>query len=138
MADTLFETLRRLPAEPAEVVDLYGQLYAAEFFVFVRAGTEHSVQAMEFLTYDCADQIQELPIFTATDFVLKLDAPGAVLIKLSGPVLWPRLLDIIQTRVCEAAVDPVQPHGIRLNVEMILGMVNSSTDSTADRPGPTP
>ena len=129
MADTLFETLRRLPAEPAQAVDLYGQLYRGEFYVFVRTGTDHTVEAMEFLTYDCRDQVRELPIFTTTAFALNLDAPAAVLIKLAGPVLWPRLLDIIETRACEAAVDPLQPHGIRLNREMILGMVNSSADS---------
>ena len=77
---------------------------------------------MEFLTYPSSG-MRELPLFTHPDFVLSLDAPGAVLVHVQGQLLWPRLLDVVKTRECEAAVDPGQAHGVRLTREMIVGMV---------------
>jgi hypothetical protein len=122
MQDELVRTLQGLRSDPSLVVSLYEQLAKATLLTLVRSGTDHNVAAMEFLTYPSSG-MRELPLFTQHNFVLTLDAPGAVLIEVQGQLLWPRLLDVVKTSECEAAVDPGQTHGVRLNREMILGVV---------------
>ena len=125
MQDQLVSTLQGLRNDPSRVVVLYEQLANAEFLALVRSGTEHDVASMQFLTYPSAGGVQELPLFTCQDFALPLDAPEAISVTVPGNLLWPRLLDIIKTGICEAAVDPGQAHGIRLNREMVLGLVSA-------------
>ncbi|WP_233840425.1 SseB family protein [Dyella sp. 2HG41-7] len=121
--DYLVDTLQKLRSDPSRVVVLYQQLAEAQFWVLVKAGTEHNVAAMHFLSYPADNKVHELPLFTHREFVLSLNAPQATLALVPGHLLWPRLLDIIKTGQCEAAVNPGQTHGIRLTREMILGMV---------------
>jgi hypothetical protein len=125
MQDELVKTLQGLRSDPSLVVALYEQLAKADFLAFVRKGTEGNVASMEFLTYPSSGGVHELPLFTQQNFVLSLEVQGAVLAIVHGHLLWPRLLDIVKTKECEAAVDPGQNHGIRLTREMVLGMVNT-------------
>jgi len=120
----LLKTLRALPTDPGRVVDLYSQLYAESFLAFVQAGSETNLGSALFLTYPTQSQLRELPVFTSREFVLPNMPADAVLITVPGSALWPRLLDIVKTGECEAAVDPCQKHGIRLKREMILGMIS--------------
>jgi hypothetical protein len=119
----LLDTLKALPTDPSRVVDLYSQLYAASFIAFVQAGTEANLGSALFLTYPTQDKIRELPLFTSREFVIPNFPAEAVPITIPGSALWPRLLDIVKTGDCEAAVDPGQEHGIRLKREVILGMI---------------
>jgi hypothetical protein len=121
---TLLETLKALPTDPSRVVDLYSQLYAASFIAFVQAGSQSNLGSALFLTYPTQDQIRELPLFTSRDFVLPNFPAHAVSITVPGSALWPRLLEIVKTGECEAAIDPGQRHGIRLRHDMILGMIS--------------
>ena len=121
---TLLDTLKALPTDPYRVVDLYPQLYAASFIAFVQAGSEANLGSALFLTYPTRDEIRELPLFTGREFVLPNLPAEAVPITGPGSALWPRLLDIVKTGECEAAVGPGQKHGIRLKQEMILGMIS--------------
>jgi hypothetical protein len=123
MNSELIGTLKSLRNDPARVVDLYRQLYQGTFIAIVQSGTENEVSLMSFLTYDTRDTIKELPIFTRQEFVINFPV-RVTQIFLDGHILFPRLLDIIQTGICEVAVDPLQPHGIRLKKEMILGMIS--------------
>ena len=120
--DELLGTLRALRSDPSRAVDLYRQLYHATFLTFVQSGSENTLGAHLFLTYPSSGDVRELPLFTLSDFVLEGFPDDALLINIDGPQLWPRLLEIIETGKCEAAVDPGQIHGIRLTREMILGM----------------
>jgi len=122
MADELLDTLRALKLDSARAVDLYGQLYRESFLALVQAGSETDLQSCLFLNYPTADGLRELPLFTKPEFVLPGMPNQAVLLQVDGPRLWPRLLDVVETRVIEAAVDPGQAHGIRLTREMIIGM----------------
>ena len=115
--------MRAIRDEPQRVVDLYEQLYRGEFVAIVQRGSETSLESMLFLTYESAGGIMELPVFTMEEFVLPRLLADSFRVKLQGPELWPRLLDIVEAGRCEAAVDPGQPHGIRLRRDMILGMV---------------
>jgi hypothetical protein len=124
VSTALIDTLKALPSDPSRVVDLYRQLHAASFLVAVQAGSESDLASALFLTYPARDKIRELPVFTHPDFVLPNLPANAALISAPGPILWPRLLDIVRTGECEAAVDPGQKHGIRLRREMILGMLS--------------
>lgn len=121
---TLLNTLNALPDDPNRVIDLYSQLYAASFIALVQAGSESDLGSALFLTYPAQDQIRELPLFTHSEFVLPNFPVEAVAITVPGSALWPRLLDIVKTGECEAAVNPGQKHGIRLQHEMILGMIS--------------
>lgn len=121
----LLETLKALPNDPSRVIDLYSQLYAASFIAFVQAGSQANLGSALFLTYPTKTQIRELPLFTCKEFVLPNFPAEAVPITVPGAALWPRLLDIVKTGECEAAVDPGQKHGIRLKQEMILGMIST-------------
>ena len=120
--DELLETLKALRSDPSRAVDLYRQLYHASFFAFVKSGSESTLDVHLFLTYPSSGDVRELPLFTLRDFVLDGFPDDALLININGPQLWLRLLEIVETGKCEAAVDPGQSHGIRLNREMILGM----------------
>src|SRR5258707_7240016 len=120
MIDELLEALRALKSDPGRAVELYQQLYGASFFTLVQAGSEANLQSHLFLNYPTADGLRELPLFTKREFALPSMPDEALLVEIHGPQLWPRLLDIVETRKIEAAVDPGQPHGIRLTREMIL------------------
>ena len=120
--DELLETLKALRSDPTQAIELYQQLYHAAFFAFVQSGSESTLEEHLFLTYPGGGDVRELPLFTVRDFVLEGFLNDALLININGPQLWPRLLEIVETGKCEAAVDPGQSHGIRLNREMILGM----------------
>ena len=122
MIDELLDTLRALKSDPGRAVELYGQLYRESFLALVQAGSETNLQSCLFLNYPTVNGLRELPLFTKPEFVLPGMPDEALLVQLDGPQLWPRLLDVVETRVIEAAVDPGQAHGIRLTREMILGM----------------
>jgi hypothetical protein len=123
MTTALIETLNGLQTDPTLVVNLYKQLFDATFFALVQEGTEKSLDTMQFLTYSTTDNIRELPLFTDDKFILQNLARDAKTIKLGGTQFWTRLLDIIETGKCEVAINAGQAHGIRLNKEMILGMI---------------
>src|SRR6266481_7169333 len=126
MNSDLLQTLKALPTDPSRVVDLYSQLYAGSFVVPVQAGSEADLGTAMFLIYPTPDKIQELPIFTSRDYVLKNLPDDVVFVTAVGAVLWPRLLDVIRAASgCQVAVDPGQSHGIRLSDSMILGMISS-------------
>lgn len=115
--------LTGLRKDPTLVAQLYGQLFDAKYFSLVRKGTEHSLSATEFLTYNAKDGIKELPLFTADKFIISNLPHQTMAIQLGGRLFWTRLLDVVETGKCEVAIDPGQPHGIRLTKEMILGMI---------------
>jgi hypothetical protein len=119
----LLETLKALCSDPSRAIDLYQQLFTASLFSLVQEGSEKTLNSSLFLTYPCGGDIRELPVFTRQEYVLTEIPDDAILIQYAGPLLWKRLLEIVETGRCEAAIDPGQPHGIRLNREMILGMV---------------
>jgi hypothetical protein len=122
MNDSLVETMRALRPEPTRSVDLYRELYNGSFIVLVQAGSEESPGSMLFLTYP-AEGGQQLPVFTYRDYILTGMRTDAIAVSVDGPVLWPRLLEIIGPETCTVEVDPGQPHGIRLLRNMVLGMV---------------
>jgi SseB protein N-terminal domain len=130
VTDALLETLGAIRKEPARGIELYRQLHDASLIAIVQRGSESSVASMLFLTYETKDGVQELPLFTRQDYVLPKLLDDSVQVTLEGPVLWPRLLDIVQTGRCEAAVDLGQAHGIRLTREMVLGMVSKDGGAT--------
>ena len=124
MNDELLETMRRLKADPAAAIELYSLLFQGTFTAIVQAGSDSTLHAMNFLTYPAQDQITELPLFSRTEFILgSLKIPGSVMVELAGPKFWQRMLDVAKNGRCEVALDPGQPHGIRLRREMILGML---------------
>src|SRR5688572_10940439 len=104
--DELLETLKALRSDPSRAIDLYSQLYHAAFFAFVKSGSESTIDVHLFLTYPSSGDVRELPLFTLRDFVLDGLHDDALLVSINGPQLWPRLLEIVETGKCEAAVDP--------------------------------
>ena len=122
MNDSLVETMQALRSEPARAVDLYRELFEGSFIVLVQAGSEASPESMLFLTYPSTGG-QQLPVFTRRDYILADMRGDAIAVSLDGPVLWPRLLEVIGPETCTVEVDPGQPHGIRLLRNMVLGMV---------------
>lgn len=132
MNPTLVATLKKLKADPTAVLELYPQLYSASFLALVQRDSERSVEPSSFLTYTSSDGVRELPIFTQQEYMLSGMPEAAVIVELNGVVLWRRLLDVIVTGVCEAAVDPGQPHGIRLTREMVLSTVMQHSPSNGD------
>lgn len=124
MNDELHATLDALPNNPAVVVDLYRQLYSADFFALVQAGTESSIQTMGFLTYDTRDGIKELPLFTSHSVAAGFKVPtDALLAQIPGKLLWPRLSALLKENEIQAAVNPTEAHGIRLTDRMVLMMI---------------
>ena len=126
MNEQLIETLERLPSEPAVVIDLYAQLYSGCFWVLVQDQAAQ-IDELSFLTYPSGDGARELPVFTSPERRLvgglREQGSDAQLLRIDGPALWRRLLELAASGVCEPAVDPGEAHGIRLTREMILGMV---------------
>jgi hypothetical protein len=123
MTNSLVDTLKGLKTDPTLVTQLYKQLFESTYYVLVRSGTEKDLTQMEFLTYDTKDEVRELPLFTNEKFILNNLSQSALIIKIYGQSFWKKMLDIIETGKCEAAIDPGQVHGIRLTKEMILGML---------------
>jgi len=122
----LVETLKALRNDVSVVVHLYKQLYDATLIAIVQPGTEKSLTAMAFLSYDTESGIRELPLFSSIEAVNDFHAapPDAILVSMTGSVLWPRLLEVLpEDDSCQAAVDPIRDHGIRLTYAMVLGMV---------------
>jgi hypothetical protein len=124
MNETAINILKELKIDPTLVVHLYKILYCAKFLTLVRPGSETDLASMEFLTYPTVDEIAELPIFTSTDFVIDFPSIANAIAEVSGEKLWPRLLEVVKTGSLEVSVDPGQDHGIRLNTQMILGMIS--------------
>ncbi|MDB5221488.1 MAG: hypothetical protein JWN83_155 [Chitinophagaceae bacterium] len=122
---SLLETLNGLKEDPTLVLQLYQQLFGENYFAIIRPGTENDLDKMEFLIYDTPDEVRELPLFTSEHFVLYDLAKNASVIQIGGQSFWERLLDIIETGKCEVAINPLQPHSIRLTKEMILGMIGN-------------
>ena len=133
MNEQLIRTLEALPSDPSRVVDLYSQIYAGLFVVPVQAGSEMYLNKAKFLKYPTPDGVNELPIFTSRDYVLKNLPQDTVFVTVAGAALWPRLLDVVkEAGRCVAAVDPGQKHGIRLSDSMILGMISSYNQKNPD------
>ena len=122
---SLLTTLKALRTDPARVVDLYRQLHSSTLLALVESGSETTPNSLSFLSYEGADGIRELPLFTRREYNLAGMPPDAVLIEVSGPVIWSRLLEVVDWSTTQVAVDPGQPHGIRLTQVMILGMVKT-------------
>lgn len=123
MNHDLLTTMKAMRADHSAVVNLYRQLYEGSFVALVQRGSEGSLESMEFLTYESSGGVSELPLFTKKSYVLSGMPPDCVEVQLPGADLWLRLLDVVESGRCEAAVDPGQEHGIRLRREMILGML---------------
>lgn len=122
--ESLLETLKALPDNPAVVVVLYKQLFEGNFLSIIQKGTQQDLNSMSFLTYETKDGKRELPIFTQKEFVLNFSNANSEIIYLSGELFWKRLLNIVETDVkLTIAVDPGQKHGIRITAPMILGMI---------------
>jgi hypothetical protein len=119
----LIDTLNGLRSDPTLALQLYLELFESKFYAIVRPETENSIDEMEFLTYETKDGVQELPIFTVEKFIPDYLSEKSIIIQVSGQLFWTRLLDIVETCKCKVAVNPLQPHGIRLTKEMILGMI---------------
>ncbi|MFO0828315.1 MAG: SseB family protein [Phycisphaerales bacterium] len=117
----LLDTLQALRADPSRVLQLYEQLFHANLFGVTQVGA--ALESANFLTYPTADGVGALPLFTQRRFIPS-GLPADALVTLApGAVLWRRLLEVICDDGCVAAIDPGQPHGIRLTRAMILGMV---------------
>ena len=87
-----------------------------------------SLESMEFLTYPCPDDARELPIFTTSGSKLEsqfaLATPRPEWVRVQGEPFWLRMLEVVTADSdIQVAVDPGEPHGIRLRRDMMLGMV---------------
>src|SRR5689334_20072889 len=119
--------MRGLRANPARAVELYALLFSSRFWAFVTY-TQANPQDPFFLIYESADGIRELPVFTRSDPKLaghfaSLHVPPQT-VEFAGPLLWPKLLEVLKHGTAQVEVDPGEAHGIRLTRPMILGMVN--------------
>lgn len=123
MNESLIHTLRELKADPTVAIRLYEELFSSAFYALVRVGTGSSLTSMVFLTYDTIDGVRELPVFTEEEFILRDLSDEAEHVLINGVELWSRLSDVVETGKCEVGVDAGQSHGIRLNKEMLLGML---------------
>jgi hypothetical protein len=132
MSDTLLNILKALSKDPTLAIELYREIFESSFFSFVRNGTEENWNTLEFLTYDTSDDIKELPLFTHKTFVFMEHPFDAIIVEVFGESLWDKLLNIVETGKCEAAINPGQSFGIRLTREMILGMVSKYRTSLDD------
>ena len=123
----LIDLLRRLPSDPLVVVDLYRELFAGHFWILAQRPAE-DLATMQFLTYPAGDGIRELPIFTSADrsllAQLKREVPDAEARDFDGAILWPRIVEVLESEKTFAAVDAAETHGIRLSKAMILGLIN--------------
>lgn len=123
MPETLIEILKGLQSDPTLAIALYKELFENSFFALVRRDTEDSIETMEFVIYPTEDNLRELPLFTHENFIFRSYPKDAVKVRVFGEALWGKLLTIVETGICEAAINPGQTHGIRLTREMILGMI---------------
>jgi hypothetical protein len=120
----LLRLLRGLRADPTLTVPLHESLFSAQLWALIEAPAP--IADMSFLSYPSRDGLRELPVFTAEDRALlrQLAAEsGALPTEVSGPAFWPKMLDVAKTGECEVAVDPGEAHGIRVTLQMALGMV---------------
>ena len=120
----LLRLLRRLRADPTLTVPLHECLFSAQLWALIEAPAP--ITDMSFLSYPARDGLRELPVFTAEDRPLlrQLAAESSALpTEVAGPAFWPRMLDVAKTGECEVAVDPGEAHGIRVSLQMALGMV---------------
>jgi SseB protein N-terminal domain len=127
MNKDLVASLQALRRDPAVVGTLYQQLFEATLLVLV-VDPAAEPRHMSFLTYPSADATRELPVFRCHGRVLLqrlLSESDAQAVAVNGRELWPRMLDIVETGACEVAIDAGEDHGIRINREILLGMVNS-------------
>ncbi len=123
MNERLISILNSLKSDPSVVVILYEEIFNSTFFAIIQKGTESSLNRMKFLTYPTSDEVRELPIFSSKDFLLPDLTEDSSIIELYGQSFWEQMLEIIETGKCEIAINPGQPHGIRLTKEMIQGMI---------------
>ncbi|MEJ7911612.1 MAG: SseB family protein [Chitinophagaceae bacterium] len=122
MPETLIKILKGLQSDPTLAIGPYKEIFENSFFALVRKDTENSFETMEFVTYATEDNLTELPLFTHENFIFNSYPKDAVEVRVLGEQLWGKLLTIVETGKCEAAINPGQTHGIRLTREMILGM----------------
>jgi hypothetical protein len=126
----LLRLLKDFRADPALVIQLYESLFFGRFWVLAQQPAE--ISQIAFLTYPTVAGIQELPVFTAPDrpTLARLAAEsGGTVVEVDGISLWSRLLEIVKTGEVEAAVDPGESYGVRLNLQMILSMIRVHGDN---------
>ena len=127
----LLRLLRGLRADPTLTIPLHECLFSARFWALVEAPA--AIADMAFLSYPAHDGVRELPVFTAEDRPLlrQLAAEsGALPTEVSGTVFWPKMLEVAKTGDCEVAVDPGEAHGIRVTLQMAIGIVQMYSDSS--------
>jgi len=112
---SLLTILKTLRTNSGVVLQLYEKLYRATLLVLVQQGN--------LLIFEQTKGDPVLLVFTSAAFVLEKRPEDAVIVEMDGPALWSKLLDVTKSEGCEVEVDPLQPHSIRLNRKMILGMV---------------
>jgi hypothetical protein len=120
----LLRLLQGLRADPTLTVPLHECLFSAQLWALAEAPAP--ITEMSFLSYPARDGLRELPVFTAEDRPLlrQLAAESSALpTEVAGPSFWPRMLAVAKTVECEVAVDPCEAHGIRVSLQMALGMV---------------
>lgn len=127
MNDDLLATLRGLRHDPTLAARLYPHLFAASYWAVVQK-PGGPVADLRFLTSPTPAGVRELPVFTTPDRgeLIRLCAavPAAMPVEIAGENLWPRVLELVKTGECAVAVDPGEPHTIRVTRDMVLGMVN--------------
>lgn len=124
MQHSLIEILIELKTNPSVVVELYEKIFCSKFLAIVRKETEDNLNVTEFSSYETRDGIFEIPLFTENKFIFENFADDAIVAEFGGLALWKRLLEILENKNIQIAINPGQSHGIRLTKEMILGMVN--------------
>ena len=125
MNELLITTLKELVTDKAVVVKLYERLFNGEFFTVVNPDTGLKIEMLEFLSYPTVDNATEIPIYTREEYIFGFDNYDISIINIPANILWPRLLDVIDSSQCQIAVDPGQAHGIRVTKTMILGMIST-------------
>lgn len=123
MSETLIQTLRELITDKTVVVRLYQEVFYSRFFTFIKGGEIDTWDNIFFCIYDTSDKITAIPLFTNEEFAFDIYSENAVRVEIWGQPFWEKLLTIVETGNCEIEIDPGQPHGIRINKEMLLGMV---------------
>ena len=123
MNDDPRATLEGLRRDPANRTKLYEQLFSATLMAAVEPGSPE--EAMTFFAYAASDGVNEVPIFTSDIYSRKIPLPDEMKwVPVPGKALWPQLLNLLQGKEVQAAVDPATFHGIRLTHEMVLEMVS--------------
>lgn len=124
MQHSLIEILIELKTNPSIVIELYEKIFNSKFLAIVRKGTEENLNVTEFSSYETQDGIFEIPLFTENKFIFENFSEDAIVAEFGGLELWKRLLEILENKNIQIAINPGQSHGIRLTKEMILGKVN--------------